>query len=235
MITTRKSQDRGFADHGWLKAKHSFSFGSYFDEAHMGFKSLRVINEDRVAPKAGFPTHAHRDMEIITYVISGALEHKDSMGNGSIIRPGDVQYMSAGTGVRHSEFNHSANEEVHLLQIWVLPDQEGHAPRYDQKSFSEDSRRNQLKLVVAHDSWPSEEEVIRVHQDVLIYASLLQVGNRLSYSSKPGRGQWVQVVKGQLEINGRTLMAGDALHSESDETLTILSKNDAEFLLFDLK
>ena len=236
MITIRKSEDRGGADFGWLKAKHTFSFGEYYDRAHMAFRTLRVINEDRVAPQQGFPTHGHRDMEIITYVISGALEHKDSMGNGSIIRPGDLQYMSAGTGVRHSEFNHSAKELVHLLQIWIIPDRANYEPAYDQKAFSIEQRTNQLKLVVSGDlNLAKDQNAIFVRQDLNLYASLLGANKSVEHKIAEGRGAWIQLVRGELNINGQILQAGDGAQFEKESVLKIAAQQDAEFLLFDLK
>lgn len=236
MITLRRSNDRGSADHGWLKAKHSFSFSSYYDEAHMGFRALRVINEDRVAEKQGFPTHGHKDMEIITYIISGRLEHKDSMGNGSIIKPGDVQYMSAGTGVRHSEFNPSQDEKVHLLQIWVEPDQENYTPVYDQKAFSKSDRQNTLKLVATGNAQKAAgESVIKIRQDTNIYASLLEKNKTVDFTPSAGRGIWLQLVKGQLVVNDVAASSGDGLKIENESLLKINCQEDAEFLMFDLK
>jgi quercetin 2,3-dioxygenase len=233
MIKLRKSSERGAADHGWLHAKHSFSFADYYDPMHMGFCSLRVINEDRVEPSMGFSTHGHKDMEIITYVISGALEHKDSMGNGSVIRPGDVQYMSAGNGVKHSEFNHSKNEEVHLLQIWILPDKKNYEPRYDQKSFSIESRKNQLKLVATGNE-KKLNEAIHIRQDANIHASLLAAGQKLEYKFGQGRSGWIQLVRGELNVNGVSMHDGDGLIIEVENIIKIESLRDAEFLFFDL-
>lgn len=236
MMTIRKSEDRGGADFGWLKAKHTFSFGEYYDRAHMAFRTLRVINEDRVAAQQGFPTHGHRDMEIITYVISGALEHKDSMGNGSIIRPGDLQYMSAGTGVRHSEFNHSSKELVHLLQIWIIPDRANYEPAYDQKAFSIEQRTNQLKLVVSGDTnLAKEQNAILVRQDLNLYASLLSANKSVEHQISEGRGAWIQLVRGELHVNGQILQAGDGAQLEKESLLKITAQQDSEFLLFDLK
>lgn len=235
MLTIRKSDERGAVDHGWLRAKHSFSFASYYEEAHMGFRSLRVINEDRVDPEQGFPTHSHRDMEIITYVISGALEHKDSMGNGSVIRPGDVQYMSAGNGVRHSEFNHSNRDIVHLLQIWILPDKENYQPTYDQKNFTEEARKNNLQLVATGDAQRARDRgAILIRQDADLYASLLATGKTLEHKIDPARGAWIQLVKGQLTVNGIAVAAGDGLRIEKESLIKISSQQDAEFLMFDL-
>jgi redox-sensitive bicupin YhaK (pirin superfamily) len=229
-LILRPSQARGHADHGWLDSHHSFSFAGYFDPAHMGFGVLRVINEDRVAGGAGFDTHGHRDMEIISYVIEGALAHRDSMGHGSVIRPGDVQVMSAGTGVRHSEFNDSAEARVHFLQIWITPASVGVAPRYDETHFDEASRRNQLRLIVSGDG---REGSLMIHQDARIYASLLEAGATLTHSMK-GRRSWIQMVKGSVELLGHTLTSGDGAAIEREEALTLRAKQDSEFLLFDL-
>ncbi|MCC6137714.1 MAG: pirin family protein [Bdellovibrionaceae bacterium] len=235
MFMLRKSNDRGAADHGWLHAKHTFSFANYYDDAHMGFRSLRVINEDRVDPQQGFPTHAHRDMEILTYVISGGLEHKDSMGNGSVIRPGDVQYMSAGHGVRHSEFNHSNKESVHLLQIWILPDKANYEPTYDQMTFPKETRKNNLKLVATGDSKRAKEHgAILIRRDADLYASVLDAGQALEHKMDIERGAWLQLVHGQLTVNGTSMVAGDGLRIENEGSIKILSEQTAEFLLFDL-
>ncbi len=228
----RKSEERGFADHGWLKARHSFSFASYYDPQFMGYKSLRVINEDRVSEGMGFPTHGHKDMEIITYVIDGALEHKDSMGNGSIIKPGEVQYMSAGTGVQHSEFNPSKDEGLHLMQIWIMPDELNAEPRYDQKKFTKEQKHNQLCLVVSKDG---QEDSIAIRQDAKIYASSLTKGNELSHKLEAGRGLWLQMIKGQVSANDQVLSAGDAMAFEAEPEMKISAQSDSEFLLFDLK
>ncbi len=232
MVHYYPSDARGAAEHGWLHAKHSFSFAEFYDPARMGFRSLRVINEDRIDAGKGFPTHPHKDMEIITYIISGALEHKDSMGNGSIIKPGDVQYMSAGTGVRHSEFNHSQSDSTHLLQIWIMPDNTNYQPRYGQKNFSELDRKNKLKIVVSGNE--KEPDVIHVRQDVFIYASLLDAGKSLEYKTDAKRGMWLQLVRGHLNVNDQKLNAGDAIFTKDEEVLKIESEKDAEFLLFDL-
>lgn len=231
MIQLRLSKDRGYADHGWLKAKHSFSFADYYDPEHMGFRSLRVINEDRVAPGQGFPTHGHRDMEIVTYVLEGALEHRDSMGNGSVIRPGEVQYMSAGSGVTHSEFNHSKQDSVHLLQIWILPHAAKLPPRYDQKSFAHELK-DRLRLIVSPDG---AEGSIAVRQDARVYASRLSKGGALETALATGRYGWVQVARGKLEINGTNLDAGDAARIADERALKFVSgADDTEFLYFDL-
>jgi hypothetical protein len=231
MIAVRHADERGVANFGWLDSRHTFSFGHYHDPQHMGFGPLRVINEDRVTPGKGFDTHGHRDMEIISYVLEGALEHRDSIGTGSVIRPGDVQVMSAGTGIRHSEFNHSKDEPVHFLQIWVLPDRQGIAPRYDQKSFSDDEKRGRLRLVASPDG---RNGSILIHQNAEIYASLLVGGDKVSHALKPGRKGWVQVIRGTVEVNGETLRAGDGAAAQNEAALTISALDEAEVLLFDL-
>ncbi len=235
MITLRPSEERGHANHGWLDSYHTFSFANYYDPDHMGFRALRVINEDRVVPSKGFGTHGHRDMEIVTYVLQGALEHKDSMGNGSVIRPGDVQRMSAGTGVTHSEYNHSAQDPVHLLQIWILPERNNLAPGYEEKRFSAAEKQGKLRLVAARDG---RDGAVTVHQDVDLFASLLAPGEAVAHSLRPGRHAWVQVARGAVTLNGQTLKAGDgaAVSPEGDlaTDLTIAAQADAEFLLFDL-
>lgn len=230
MHTLRKSEQRGHVDHGWLQAKHTFSFSDYYDSKFMGFRSLRVINEDRVAAGKGFPTHGHKDMEILTYVIDGLLEHKDSMGNGSTIRPGEIQYMSAGSGVRHSEFNPDDSKDLHLLQIWIVPNVTGAKPRYDQKDFS-NARTNRLCLMASPDG---AENSIAVRQDAKLYGSILESGNSLSYSTSSERALWIQVVTGAVEIADQSLGAGDALSLEAQTSILIRSKEDSEFLLFDL-
>ena len=233
MITLRRSEERGHFNHGWLDTYHTFSFSSYYDPDHMGFRALRVINDDRVDPGEGFPTHPHRDMEIITYVLEGALEHKDSMGTGSVIRPGDVQRMSAGTGVTHSEFNHSRKEKVHLLQIWILPGQLRLTPSYEQKAFSEADKRGKLRLVGSTDG---REGSVTVHQDVALYATLLGAGESVSHELKPGRHAWVHVARGSLTLNGQTLSAGDGAAVSDEAKVTLAASGDglAEALLFDL-
>ena len=232
MITIRPAQERGAANFGWLDSRHTFSFGNYYDPNHMGFAILRVINEDKVIPGQGFGTHAHRDMEIISYVLEGALEHKDSIGTGSIIRPGDVQRMSAGTGIQHSEFNASQTEPVHFLQIWILPEQKGIAPGYEQKTFTEEEKRGTLRLVGSRDG---RDESITIHQDVNLYAASLQSGEEVSHSFTNGRVAWLQVARGAVQINDQTLTAGDGA-AISDESLITLrgAVNDAEVLLFDM-
>jgi hypothetical protein len=231
MILIRKAIDRGYADHGWLKARHSFSFANYHHPDHMGFRALRVINEDVVQGGAGFPPHNHRDMEIITYVLDGALEHKDSTGGGGVIRPGEVQYMAAGGGVTHSEFNASREAPVHLLQIWLLPDAANHKPRYEQKAFGEE-RRNRLRLVA---SPTGSDGSIAINQDASVYASVLDEGQSVEHRFGPGRYGYLQLAKGGLEVGGLTMQAGDGAKI-SDEALVTAKAlaPDTEFLLFDL-
>ncbi len=231
MIEIRRSAERGHANHGWLDSHHTFSFADYHDPAHMGFSHLRVINEDRVNPGSGFPTHSHRDMEIITYIIDGELEHKDSMGNGSIIRPGDVQRMSAGTGVRHSEFNPSASETVHFLQIWILPDTNGLAPGYEQRHFGRAELDGRLRVVASRDG---REDSVAVHQDMNLYAVHLGRGQQVKHSLASGRCAYVQVARGSLELNGRQLLAGDGAGVSKEMELRLEAGNDAEVLVFDL-
>jgi len=232
MIAVRRAAERGIANLGWLDSRHTFSFGQYFDPDHMGFGALRVINEDRVKPGAGFGTHGHEDMEIISYVLEGALEHKDSIGTGSVIRPGDVQVMSAGTGIRHSEFNHSKKEPVHFLQIWVLPNRRGLPPRYDQKSFPRSEKRDRLRLVGSPDG---RDGSIVIHQDAEIYDGLLRSGSVVTHPLKPGRKSWVQVVRGAVEVNGNAAVAGDGVAVEEEALLSITaSTDDSEILVFDL-
>ena len=229
-LILRPAGARGHADHGWLNSYHSFSFAGYFDPAHMGFGVLRVINEDRVAGGAGFDTHGHRDMEIISYVISGELAHRDSMGHGSVIRAGDVQVMSAGTGIRHSEFNNSAERGVHFLQIWITPAKQSVTPRYAEAHFDDASRRNQLRLIVSGDG---RDGSLMIHQDARIYASLLEQGATLAHAMK-GRRSWIQMVKGSVELLGQTLSSGDGAAIEREDALTLRALQDSEFLLFDL-
>lgn len=227
----RKSQERGHLNFGWLDTYHSFSFGEYYDPKHMGFRDLRVINEDRIAAGRGFGTHPHNDMEIVTYVLSGALTHKDSMGNGSVIHAGDVQKMSAGTGVKHSEANDSEAEEAYLLQIWILPDQRNLTPSYDQKFFEEAQKQNKLCLIASPDA---AQGSVSIHQDVKIYASLLDKGKKLSHPLNAGRAAWVQLISGELEVNGEVLQSGDALALEDEKLVEINAKTNAHFLVFDL-
>jgi len=231
MITIRKSQERGHFDHGWLDTWHSFSFADYYDPRFMGFRHLRVINEDRVAAGQGFPTHPHRDMEIVTYILEGELEHKDSMGTGSIIRPGEVQRMTAGTGVTHSEFNHSQENPVHLLQIWLLPERNGLKPGYEQKSLPVDALNGKLALVGSHDG---NGQGVTIHQDVNLYAGRLGAGNAFEQDLKPGRHAWIQVARGDVEANGQSLAAGDGAAVSQEAHLSLKAKTPAEVLVFDL-
>jgi quercetin 2,3-dioxygenase len=232
MITVRPAEERGLANLGWLNSRHSFSFGHYYDPQQMGFGPLRVINEDRVSPGGGFDTHGHRDMEIISYVLNGALAHKDSIGTGSVIRPGDVQRMSAGTGVRHSEFNDSKTAPVHFLQIWLLPAQEGLTPSYEQKNFAAGEKAGKLRLILSPDG---RDGSLTIHQDAAIYASVLQEGEAVTHTLKPGRKAWLQVVRGSLDLNGQWLRTGDGAAVEDAPALTIAAHAEgAEILLFDL-
>jgi len=231
MITVRKAQERGHARHGWLESFHTFSFAGYHDPEQMGFRDLRVINEDRVQPRRGFGTHSHRDMEIVSYVLEGALEHKDSIGNGSVIRPGDVQRMSAGTGVRHSEFNPSPSELVHFLQIWIEPSVAGIPPGYEEKHFDAASKRGRLRLIASPDG---RDGSVRVHQDAYLYAALLDSAERATHAVAPGRKIYVHVARGEATANGQPLAAGDALKA-TDVGEVVLERGDgAEVLLFDL-
>ncbi|MFI4923025.1 MAG: pirin family protein [Burkholderiales bacterium] len=232
MIVIRKSEDRGYFDHGWLKTYHSFSFADYFDREHMSFGSLRVINEDFVAAGKGFGTHPHRDMEIITYVLEGQLAHKDSMGNGSVIKRGDVQRMSAGTGVTHSEFNASQDETVHLLQIWILPKYTGLHPSYEQKNF--DAREKQDKLLLVA-SPVGRDGSVTIHQDASMYAGILSKGKELSHSLANGRRVYVHVVRGALKANGERLKAGDGAKITGEKTVMLAAAEDSELLLFELE
>jgi len=231
MLELRKAGDRGYADHGWLKSFHSFSFADYQDPEHMGFGALRVINEDRIHPGTGFGTHGHRDMEIISYVLEGALAHKDSMGNGSSIVPGDVQRMSAGKGVLHSEYNHAQDGVTHFLQIWIEPDVTGIAPGYEQKHFDAASKRGRLRLVASPDG---RDGSVRIHQDALLYAALLDGAERVVHGVRPGRRAYVHVARGSVTANGRTLGAGDALKATNVEQISLENGKDAELLVFDL-
>jgi redox-sensitive bicupin YhaK (pirin superfamily) len=227
----RRSQDRGFADHGWLKSYHTFSFADYYDPRHMEFGPLRVINEDRVDAGEGFGTHAHRDMEIISYVLSGELAHKDSMGNGSTIRPGDVQRMSAGSGVRHSEFNPSETEGTHFLQIWIQPAQQGIAPSYEEKRFAAEEKRGRLRLIVSPDRASGS---LLIHQDARVYAGLFDGAEQADLAIAPGRSVYVHVARGALNVNGEALGAGDALSSHNATHVRLENGRDAEVLVFDL-
>jgi hypothetical protein len=238
MITLRKSSERGYADHGWLKSFHSFSFADYYDPAHMGFGNLRVINEDRIAPGTGFGTHGHRDMEIVSYVLAGELAHKDSMGNGEkgaanagVIRPGDVQRMSAGRGVMHSEFNHAPHDTTHFLQIWIEPSVRGIAPGYEQKHFDAAEKRGRLRLVASPDA---RDGSVRIHADAALYAGLLDGGEAIEQPLDPRRKTYLHVVRGSVEVNGRPLAAGDAAKLVDEAALTLRHGRDAEVLLFDL-
>jgi redox-sensitive bicupin YhaK (pirin superfamily) len=231
MITIRKSEERGHFDLGWLNTYHTFSFDQYYDPAHMHFRSLRVINEDRVSPAKGFPTHSHRDMEIITYILSGALEHRDSMGNGSVIRPGDVQRMTAGTGVAHSEFNPSRTEPVHLLQIWILPKARNLPPSYEQKFFSEDERRGKLRLIASPEAGNG---AVTINQDARVYAWLPNQDQSIEQVIDQGRYAWIQVARGTLNLNGVELNQGDGAAISEETRLRILAHDQAELLLFDL-
>ena len=227
MIQIRKAHDRGHANHGWLDSWHTFSFADYHDPRHVHFSVLRVINEDRVIPGEGFPTHPHRDMEIITYVLEGALEHKDSLGTGSVIRPGEIQRMSAGTGIRHSEFNHSQSEPVHFLQIWILPNRQGVQPSYEQKRIGLDS---QLRLLASPDG---RDGSVTIHQDACVYAALLNSGE-VTHTLAPGRRAWLQVARGAVNLNGTLLHAGDGASIEQESSLRLAADDSAEVLLFDL-
>ncbi len=231
MITIRRSAERGGGDYGWLHTRHTFSFDRYYDPRFMGFRSLRVINEDRVAPGQGFPTHPHRDMEIITYVLEGALEHKDSLGTGSVIRPGDGQRMSAGRGIRHSEANPSATEPVHLLQIWLLPDKQGHEPSYEQKAFAEAEKQGKLRLIASPDG---KDGSVTIHQDARLYVTLLKPGEEVQHQLANGRYAWLQIAKGAVEVNGKGVAQGDGVAVEDETQLTVKGKENAEVLLFDL-
>lgn len=231
MITVRRAADRGSVNLGWLDSKHTFSFGDYYDPNHMGFGKLRVINDDHVEPGQGFGTHPHRDMEIVSYIIDGALEHKDSMGNGSVMRAGDVQRLTAGTGIRHSEFNHSNDEQVHFLQIWIEPQENSLEPGYQQKSFSRDEKLNQLRLVVSRDG---RQGSLRIHQDADLYASVLSAGAEVTHKFESGRRGWLQVVNGSITVNGEALGTGDGAAIENTADLSLHSKADSEFVLFDI-
>ena len=231
MITLRRSRERGHFDHGWLNTYHSFSFDQYYDPRYMGFRQLRVINEDFVAAGRGFPMHAHRDMEIITYILEGALQHEDSMGNGSIIRPGDVQRMSAGTGVRHSEKNPSGEQSVHLLQIWILPDTLDLEPGYEQKAFTEDERRGKLRLIASDDG---RDGSVTVRQDVQVFASLIDAGQSVTHDMNQARYGWIQVARGAITVNGQRAEQGDGAIAMGESSLEILAEQPTEILLFDL-
>ena len=231
MIQVRPSAERGGGDHGWLKTHHTFSFADYRDPKWMGFRSLRVINEDWVAPNTGFPTHPHRDMEIITYVLEGKLEHKDSLGTGSVILPGDGQRMTAGSGIRHSEFNPSTAKPVHLLQIWIQPEKAALAPSYEQRSFPEDEKRGKLRLIASRDA---SNGSVKINQDAKLYVSLLKPGEEVGHELAAGRHGWLQVARGAVELNGKKLNQGDGAAITDEKQLSIKGAEDAEVLLFDL-
>ena len=231
MLTLRKSQERGFADHGWLKSFHSFSFAGYHDPQHMGFGNLRVINEDRIAPGTGFGTHGHRDMEIISYVLSGELAHQDTMGNIKGIPPGDVQRMSAGTGVQHSEFNHAPNATTHFLQIWIEPNVRGIAPSYEQKTFAPQHKRGILRLVASNNG---AEGSVTLHADAAIYAGLFDGQESATLALDPARKGYVHLVRGELDVNGQRLTAGDAALLQGESTISLRHASNAEVLVFDL-
>lgn len=232
MITPRPAEARGHFNFGWLDTHHSFSFGHYFDPRHMGFGPLRVINEDVVEPGRGFDTHGHSDMEIITYVLDGAVAHKDSLGNGSEIRPGDVQRMSAGSGIRHSEYNPSKTAPLHLLQIWLLPNETGLTPSYEQKAFADSEKRDRLRLIVSGDG---REGSVTIHQDADLYATVLSEGASVTHTPAKGRLAWVQVARGEVELNGETLKAGDGASVRDETTLTLKGRAaESEVILFDM-
>ena len=231
MITVRAAEDRGHFDHGWLNTYHTFSFAEYYDPAHLGFRHLRVINEDRVHPGRGFPPHAHKDMEIISYVLEGALEHKDSLGTGSVIRPGEVQRMSAGTGITHSEYNPSPTELVHFLQIWIRPERHGLAPGYEQKEFADSEKRDTMRLIASRDG---RDGSVTIHQNVDVFAAILVPGTSLRHALRAGRHAWLQVARGTLQLHGHRLTAGDGAAISSEAVVAISSDAGAEVLLFDL-
>ncbi|MGA8516428.1 MAG: pirin family protein [Burkholderiaceae bacterium] len=232
MLTLRKSQDRGYADHGWLKSFHSFSFAGYYDPAHMGFGNLRVINEDRIAPGTGFGTHGHKDMEIISYVLSGSIGHKDSIGNGASIPPGDVQRMSAGRGIQHSEFNHAPKDETHFFQIWIQPNVLGINPGYEQKTFDEGDKRGKLRLVASNDG---AQGSVTIHADAKMYAGLFDGAEQASIALSPERKAYVHLVRGALTVNGQPLSGGDAALLEAEKSLTLSHGKNAEVIVFDLQ
>ena len=230
MITIRKSEERGHVDHGWLDSHFTFSFADYYDPQHMGFRTLRVINDDIVAGSGGFGTHPHRDMEIITYILSGALEHKDSMGNGRVIRPGEVQYMAAGTGIQHSEFNHSQTEPAHLLQIWILPDKKGAKPNYAEKSFAK-AEGGKLHLAA---SKTGRDGSIAINQDADLFVGKLKAGDKINYSFKPNRHGWLHVAEGEIELNDLKLKSGDAVAFSDEKGFSLKAKSPSQILFFDL-
>jgi redox-sensitive bicupin YhaK (pirin superfamily) len=231
VIRLRRAQERGHFDHGWLDTRHTFSFGDYHDPAQMGFRSLRVLNEDRVRPGAGFPTHSHRDMEIVTWVLDGALEHRDSLGNGSVIRPGEAQRLSAGTGITHSEFNSSTSEPLHFLQIWIVPIARGLPPGYEQKSFSEAERRGRLRLAASADG---REGSVTIRQDADLFATLLAPGETVTHAFRSGRHAWVHVARGEVGLGEHALESGDGAALSGEPGLEISARGDSEVLLFDL-
>jgi len=231
MIEIRRSEERGGGDHGWLKTHHTFSFDRFYDPRWMGFRSLRVINEDWVSAGQGFPAHPHRDMEILTYILEGGIEHQDSLGTSSIIRPGDGQRMSAGRGIRHSEMNPSSTEAVHMLQIWITPDRSGHQPSYEQKAFPEEEKRGKLRLIASPDG---NDGSVTIHQDAKLYVSLLAPGQRVQHELGEGRHGWLQIAKGAVELNGQKLVQGDGAAISEERALSIKGEEQAEVLLFDL-
>ena len=231
MITRRPAEERGHADHGWLDTYHTFSFATYQDPENMGFRTLRVMNDDTVQPGMGFGTHGHENMEIVSYVLEGALEHKDSMGGGSVLRPGDVQRMTAGSGLTHSEFNHSREEILRFLQIWILPAETGLDPSYEEKQFSPDEKRGRLRLIV---SPGGRDASLRIHQDVEIYASILSAGERVEHELERGRHAWIQVARGSVAVNGLALGRGDGAAVSEEQSLVLEGVDEGEFLLFDL-
>lgn len=231
MIRVRRADERGHEDHGWLDTRHTFSFGGYLDPDHMGFRTLRVLNDDRVAPGRGFGTHPHRDMEIVTYPLEGAIEHRDSLGTGSVIRPGEVQRMSAGTGVRHSELNHSAKEPLHFLQIWIEPRERGLAPSYEQREFPDEERRGRLRPIATPDG---RDGSLTIHQDAEILDALLEPGEEARHRIAPGRHAWVHVARGRVELNGRELGEGDGAAASEEGELTLRGVDRADVLVFDL-
>ena len=231
MLTIRRSEERGHANHGWLESHHTFSFAGYHDPQHMGFRTLRVMNEDQVAAGQGFGTHGHRDMEIVSYVLDGELEHKDSMGNGEVLRPGEFQRITAGTGITHSEFNPSTEHATHFYQIWLLPERNGLEPSYEQKKFDRAGRANRWQLVASRDA---NEESLRIHQDARIYLADLNRGKQLSYDIAKGRHLWLQILKGSIEIDGRKLQTSDAVAISEESRISLTAETDSELMLFDL-
>jgi hypothetical protein len=231
MVTLRRGGERGYVDFGWLRSFHSFSFGDYYDPRHMGFSCLRVINEDRIAPGTGFPTHGHRDMEIISYVLEGELAHQDSMGNGSVIRPGDVQRMSAGTGVRHSEYNHARDATTHFLQIWIEPSTTGIAPGYEERNFPSEEKRGRLRLVASPDG---ADGSVRIHQDARVHVALVDGDETIERTLDPARRAYVHIARGDVEVNGESLAAGDAAMFTKEANLLLRAGRNAEVIVFDL-